>query len=267
MADDPLRMMQAEFELWGVKFQHCTRGSGHIELRWQVSPTKEVRSHIVAKTPSDHRWFMNERAAIRRMFRADGLVLKEQVANKPKQSKIERALSIPTHAENHDTQMRMLRAEVADLTEIVLMLKDRLEDVLTKPELAPPPPPLPPKPIEKLSTRSKKAIEYVSAKWNSIEALARDMEVPLKIALQKLNYLAKTGKVEIARGQCRLMPKLALVEPAPVPKLEIAVPAFLPKKSKAVAQSTIDKRKAREEKAMAIIKGIRPKHANGHGAN
>jgi hypothetical protein len=266
MADDPVRMMQAEFELWGVKFQHCTRGSGHIELRWQVSPVKEVRTHIVAKTPSDHRWFLNERAAIRRMFRADGLVLKEQIVNKPKPGKLEKALAAPAQVITTDDQIKLLRAEIGDLSDLVLSLKERLEDVLTMPASPAPEPLPPPAPIEKLSTRSKKAIEYVSAKWNSIEALARDMEVPLKTAIQKLNYLAKKGEVEIARGQCRLTPKPEPI-PEPAPKLEIALPAFLPKKSKAVAQSTIDRRKAREEKAMAIIKGIKPKHVNGHGAN
>src|SRR4051812_21839703 len=119
MADDPVRMMQAEFDLWGVKFQHATRGSGHIELRWQVSPAKEVRTHIVAKTPSDHRWFMNERAAIRRMFRADGLVLKEQVAERPKPpGKLEKALAAPVHVVTTDDQIRMMRAEIADLSEL-----------------------------------------------------------------------------------------------------------------------------------------------------
>jgi hypothetical protein len=280
MADDPVRMMQAEFELWGVKFQHCTRGSGHIELRWQVSPAKEVRTHIVAKTPSDHRWFMNERAAIRRMFRADGLVLKEQVMQRPKPpGKLEKALTAPAHVVTTDDQIRMMRAEIADLSELVLTLRDRLEDVLTAPvRPAPETPPLEPSPIvEKMSTRSKKAIEYVSANWNSVEALARDMDLPLKIALRKLNYLVKTGEVEIKRGQCRLMPKPEPISaapepmpepPAPAPALEIALPAFLPKKqSKAVAPSTIERRKARQEKALAIVKGMKPKHVNGHGAN
>jgi hypothetical protein len=276
MADDPVRMMQAEFELWGVKFQHCTRGSGHIELRWQVSPAKEVRTHIVAKTPSDHRWFMNERAAIRRMFRADGLVLKEQVMQRPKPpGKLEKALAAPGHVVTTDDQIRMMRAEIADLSELVLTLLDRLEDVLTAPvRPAPETPPLEPAPIvEKMSTRSKKAIEYVSASWNSVEALARDMDLPLKIALRKLNYLAKTGEVEIKRGQCRLAPKPVLAaEPvlAPKPVHLVVVPPLLPPKSNAapaVAPSTIERRKARQEKALAIVKGIKPKHVNGHGAN
>lgn len=263
MADDPLRMMQAEFELWGVKFQHTTRGSGHIELRWQVSPTKEVRSHIVAKTPSDHRWFLNERAAIRRLFRADGLVLKEQITNTPKPSKLEKALSIPTHVESHDHQIKLLRAEIADLSELVLTLRDRLEDVLTMPASPAPQEPPPPAIVEKLSARSKKAIEYVSAKWNSVEALARDMELPLKIALRKLDYLAKKGDVEIMRGQCRLTPKPVPV-PAPVPAP--ASEQIVPLKSNAappVAASTLERRKSRQAKALAIIKGIKPKRVNG----
>lgn len=274
MADDPVRMMQAEFELWGVKFQHCTRGSGHIELRWQVSPVKEVRTHIVAKTPSDHRWFMNERAAIRQKFRADGLVLKEQVVKRPKPpGKLEKALAAPTHVVTTDDQIRMLRAEVADLSELVLTLRDRIEDVLTAPVRPAPEtlPPLPP-PVEKLSTRSKKAVEYVSVNWNSVEALARDMDIPLKIALRKLDYLQKKGEVEIARGQCRLMPKpepISAEPEPPAPALEITLPPFLPprRQSKTVAPSTIERRKARQAKALEIIKGIKPKHVNGHGAN
>lgn len=260
MADDPVRMMQAEFDLWGVKMQHATRGSGHIELRWQVSPTKEIRTHIVAKTPSDHRWYMNERAAIRRMFRADGLNLKEQVAERPKPGKLEKALAAPSQVVTTDDQIRMMRAEIADLSELVLTLRDRLEDVLTTP-LMPAPETLAPEPapiVEKPSTRSKKAIEYVSSSWNSVEALARDMELPRIIALRKLKYLEKKGEIEFERGRCRLKEQ----EPEHVAVL----PLFLPKQSKAVAQSTIDRRMAREAKAMETIRAMKPKQMNGHGA-
>jgi hypothetical protein len=163
----------------------------------------------------------------------------------------------------------MMRAEIADLAELVMSLRDRIEDVLTKPELTPEPAPI----VEKLSTRSKKAIEYVSAGWNSIEALARDMELPLKIALRKLDYLAKTGKVEIMRGQCRLKP--APAKPLPAEPLQAELLPIEPPRSNAapvVSENTRARRLAREAKALSTIKSIPPRkrmngHTNGHGTN
>ncbi|WP_456679441.1 hypothetical protein [Bradyrhizobium sp. S3.7.6] len=158
----------------------------------------------------------------------------------------------------------MMRAEIADLTDLVMSLRDRIEDVLTKPEPKPEPEPI----VEKLSTRSKKAIEYVSAGWNSIEALARDMELPLKIALRKLDYLAKTDRVEIMRGQCRL-------KPAPAEPLQAELLPVEPLKSNSapvISENTRARRLAREAKALATIKSIPPRkrmngHTNGQGAN
>lgn len=227
-SNDPIRMMSSEFNLWGVKFTHQKCGSGHFELRWQASPDKEVRTQVIAATPSDHRWFMNERAALRRAFKQDGLVLKEQIKKKP--AAIVKALQVPEPVETDSEQIKMLRAEVVDLTSVVLHLGRRINRVLslltsatasttaaegTSPaeqieqtEHVEPVPALPVPPIEpiagsiaipvyaKQQFRGTKAIDHVTANWNSTDSLAKAMNVPRNIAYRKLYYLQGLDLVE-----------------------------------------------------------------------
>lgn len=206
--DDALTLLKSEFKLWGVDLQSQVRGNNHIELRWRVSPDKEPRSYFIANTPSDHRGWLNARSDIRALFRADGLDLKKHVSNKP--SVLTKALSLPKHVEPVDDQIRMLRAEVCDLTELVLELASRLDGVLgAKRETAPASVPVEaPKPA---SVRSIKAINFVSENWNSTEAIARDMNLSPTIVYRKLYYLHQQGKVEMDGGKWRKKPGLRLV--------------------------------------------------------
>ena len=68
MKNDQLKQIENEFKIWGVKFETRIRGSNHIELVWRASPDKEIRSYIIAKTPSDHRGWLNARADIRHLL-------------------------------------------------------------------------------------------------------------------------------------------------------------------------------------------------------
>ncbi|MBO4228363.1 hypothetical protein [Bradyrhizobium neotropicale] len=235
MADDPLRMMKSEFDLWGVKFEHRTRGSGHIELRWQVSPYKPIRSHIVAKTPSDFRWFLNERACIRRLFRQDGLVLKEEVEKKkphpagtpdipqPIGNTLAKALEIPQPVMTDRELLRALRDDVAVLTDLVLQL------LTTAPAAATPsaaesatvePTPAEPTPVAAVEApakrqqpfRSVNILACVSEGWNSIDAIAKAAGIPVKFAYRKLYYFQRKGELETSNSQWRRKPKLELVK-------------------------------------------------------
>lgn len=108
-------------------------------------------------------------------------------------------------------QLRAIRSEIADLTDLMLDIANAMSALREQPvEQAPPPPPQPvaaEPPAKKPSVRSKKAIEFVSANFNSIEAIARDMELPVDVTYRKLYYLQGKDEVELRRGECRLKPK------------------------------------------------------------
>lgn len=214
MREDALTILRSEFKLWGVKFQSRELNSGHIEVVWQATPDKEIRRYILAKTPGDWRGALNARAKIRQMFKQDGLSLKEQCA-KPKPV-LHKALAMPEPVEKDADQIKMLRAEVADLTEMVMELTGiitALRDHVT-PAPAPipePEPPVKPPEIVKPSVRSIKTIEFVSEGWNTTDAIARDMGLPKEVAYRKLYYLTKTNEVELCGGSWRKKPPLRLV--------------------------------------------------------
>lgn len=207
MNEDVLKNLQSEFKLWGVRPNVEYLKSGHIELSWNATPDKPERRHVIAKTGSDWRGWMNSRAHIRRLFKQDGLSVKEQV-RKPK-SAIVKALSVPGHIETDADQIKLLRAEVSDLSELVLMMNKTLRELIAVtppaevPQSLPPPPPPAPKP----SVRSVKAIDFVSTAWNSTDALARDMGLPPKTAYQKLSYLMRQDLVELSGGRWRKRPE------------------------------------------------------------
>jgi hypothetical protein len=203
---DALSLLRSEFILWHVNFCHEDTRSGHIKLRWQVAPEKPVRSYIIAKTGSDHREWLNARADIRRLFRADGLSLREVLKSKP--GALRKALELPPRFETESDQLRMLRCEVAELTELVIELSNiiiddrsmthrwhHVFDTALSEQKTP-------------SIRSIKAIDFVSDDWNSTEAIAHEMKLSVPVAYRKLFYLRQKGLVELARGRWRKRPSL-----------------------------------------------------------
>lgn len=213
--EDALSLISSEFKLWGVKFAIDHTGSNHYRLQWQVTPDKEVRTYFIAKTPSDGRGTLNARAEIRRLFKADGLILKEQCA-RPKPV-LQKALAIPEPVERDADQIRMLRAEVGDLSEMLLEAVTTITAIVKdlaaaqSAAIAAPPPPAP-APVEpKPSVRSVKTIDFVSDAWSSTEAIARDMELPANIAYRKLYYLAKQQVIELSGGRWRKKPPVKVL--------------------------------------------------------
>lgn len=222
MREDALSQISSEFKLWGVKFSTRDTNGGHIELRWQASPDKQVRSYVIAKTPSDWRGNLNNRAEIRRLFKADGLTLDRKPCAKVKPI-LAKALSLPEPVEKDADQIRMLRAEVADLTDWVVDMAgivSTLRDVLVAqrtPVVEEPvqPQEKPPSPIpesKKPSVRSITTIDFVSDAWSSTAAIARDMGLPANIAYRKLYYLMRQDIIELSGGSWRKKPMLQLVE-------------------------------------------------------
>lgn len=229
MAEDSvLNNILSEFKLWGLKPTIEHRNGGHIELQWQVSPDKEPRRTILPKTGSDWRGWLNQRAQVRRMFKQDGLRDPRDTIPKKPEPILQKALSPPPPPpEKPEDQIKSMRCEIADLTELVLELGSLVSKLcdIEKPPVAiaaqapqpqePAPPPPPPKRAR--NTRGNKVIDYLSNNWNSLDAIARDMGLEQIIVKRKLVYLAKNGAVELSDGRWRKTPP-PKAETAAVPK-------------------------------------------------
>lgn len=218
MEDTVLNNIMSEFRLYGIKPEIRHTPGGHLELAWQASPDKEIRKTFIPKTGSDWRGWLNQRSNIRRLFRQDGLSLKQP--DKPIPA-IKKALSAPAPVEPHQDQLRAVRAELADLTDMVLELgtivsglsdtvKQSMRAFEPAPRTAPvalaieelmPPAPPPPRPV-KPNFRSIKAIDHVSENWNTLDALAASMGVEAKFAYRKLYYLMRKEEVERSSDGC-----------------------------------------------------------------
>lgn len=224
MEDTALNNMKSEFRLWGVKPQINNLKSGHIELVWQATPDKPERRYIIAKTASDWRGWLNARSKIRQLFKQDNLKLVE-IIKQPKPAAIVKALAIPEPVETDAQQIKLLRAEVADLSELMLNMMTMVKELIAvipvptlAPENAPPPAPpaLPAPPVEQIAesikaefgyvtpvktrapnTKGIKAIDFLSTAWSSTDALARDMGLSPVVVKRKLLYLQEVkGLVE-----------------------------------------------------------------------
>jgi hypothetical protein len=132
-----------ELKSHGIKPQHRSLGSGHMEIAWQATPDKEPRRIVLASTSSDWRARTNVRAEIRRFLRADNVSLKpvQKPQRKPQSApKLEEALELPP-AEGLSTDDRIdaLSQEIADLSQLVLRLTKAVKNLLqAAPVKAPP---------------------------------------------------------------------------------------------------------------------------------
>lgn len=200
-----------ELKLHGIKGQQNDRGSGHIEVTWQVVPEKEKRTVIVAKTPSDWRSRLNTRALVRRFLRADNVALVREPTRKPKEKPkhLEKALELTNNTVVASTpeQLASLRGEISDLTELVLRLTKIVTSVRETmnthfPEQPAPPPVVP---IQH-SSRSIKLREYLTVdRPISLDALVRDTGLDLKQIKLKVGYMVKQGEAELFQNRVRLL--------------------------------------------------------------
>jgi biotin operon repressor len=202
--NEALDFVTSELSSRGIRFDTATSGSNHIEIRWQVSPDKEVRSFFAPNTPSDHRGRLNARAAVRRLLKADGVNLEPPASRKPA-ALLHRALELPKHVDPVPDQLKALRGELADLTELMLDLSGTVtmirEHILHR-EPKPAPPPKPP------SARSVKIMDYIVANWSSLDALARDTGLTEAAIWRKLHYLKtkKGAHIDLERHRVRIHP-------------------------------------------------------------
>lgn len=216
--DDALQLLRSEFKLWGVSFDTRRRGTSHIELRWRVSPDKEIRSYFISSTPSDHRGWLNARSDIRRLFRSDGLELKEP-HKKPKPSVLQKALSLPVPIESDADQIKIMRAELADLTDLVLDMSSIItllrEHIINTPEEPDADRRDESNVIEitrRSISRSIKTLEHIGEGWNSLDAIAQSMGLPPRLAYRKLYYERSKGTVEQSGDRWRRKPRLELAK-------------------------------------------------------
>jgi hypothetical protein len=115
-----------------------------------------------------------------------------------------RALELPRHTQPLPEQIADLRAEIADLTETVTGLATILAQIRDKIKRPAPLPPPAPEPIPELvKQKSKKDLfDFLSRKWISLDALARDMEQTTKQVYARCYY--HRAKVEVHKGSVRL---------------------------------------------------------------
>jgi hypothetical protein len=112
-----------------------------------------------------------------------------------------------------------MRAEIADLTEMVIELGGIIatlvqnQVVATQQITAQPEPVAAPVAAPKKSNRAIKAIDHVSDGWNSTDALANAMGVSPTIAYRKLYYLMGQGNVEYSDGRWRKKPPAVAAKP------------------------------------------------------
>jgi hypothetical protein len=199
----------AELKLYGIRPEVTHTNGGHIEIAWRAVPEKELRRVITSKTGSDWRARMNIRAEVRRLLRADNVMLKREEPKPKKHPELAKALNLPQQVVPIPDQITAMRGEVADLTELVIRVAKMVSTVRNTVAAQAPPPPAPPEPV---SSRSVKIKEYLSLdKWVSLSALSRDTGLSSKQIKLKLDYLERLGEVSVYQGQAKLNP----VEPRP----------------------------------------------------
>lgn len=191
-----------ELRTRGIKFDTEKTGSNHLELRWQL-PDKELRTVFLPNTPSDHRGRLNARAHVRRLLKQDGVDLAVPDPLKPRKpaALLARALALPkAHEPTTPELIRALRAEIADLTDLVLDLSGTMNMLRDHVMRQQPPPP----PQKKPSVRSKNILDFLTTSWSGLDAIARDMEVDRKIVYRKCYYLR--DKIDLDKDRARLKP-------------------------------------------------------------
>jgi hypothetical protein len=84
MRNECLAAALRELDAAGVRDIEQVNGGKHLQLRWRVNGHAALRMYSLPVTPSDWRAPRNTRAEIRRILRADGvLVVPEKVAPAP----------------------------------------------------------------------------------------------------------------------------------------------------------------------------------------
>jgi predicted Rossmann fold nucleotide-binding protein DprA/Smf involved in DNA uptake len=210
--NEELEFAVAELKRYNIRYETRETEGGHVEIRWQVSDAKQVRQVFTSKTSSDHRTRLNARSYIRQALRQDGVNTDQATQTQKKPSKLEQALKTPEPVETIPDQLRAMRSELADLTDLLLDISNSLAASRQPEPVQPVPEPItevavtPPPSSKQPSVRSKKVAAYLSTAWNSIDAIARDMGLPFEVTYRKLYYLKGQDKVEMRRGECRLKP-------------------------------------------------------------
>lgn len=73
MRNECLHAALGELHAAGIRDVTHARGGKHWQIRWQVNGT--TRFYSLPGTPSDHRSIANTRADVRRLLRADGMLV------------------------------------------------------------------------------------------------------------------------------------------------------------------------------------------------
>lgn len=83
MTANACKVVVAELRRAAVYDFEFVRGAKHEQVRWRVNG-HEPRFITIPGSPSDWRWEQNLRSDIRRLLRADGLLVDPEPAEKPR---------------------------------------------------------------------------------------------------------------------------------------------------------------------------------------
>ena len=122
MQDSEERIVIAELRQHKIAFRREQTGGGHIAIRWQISQDKQPRVFYAPNSGSDFRGRLNARADVRRMLRADGVNLDEVKLQPKPQTQLAKALHVPEPQVPIPDQIKIVRQELGDLTELMLDL-------------------------------------------------------------------------------------------------------------------------------------------------
>jgi hypothetical protein len=110
----------SELHKVGIKPEIEVTAGGHVRISWRATPDKELRTLFTSKTGSDYRGRLNIRANVRALLKQDNVHAPEKTP-KPKAA-IEKILELPKPTVSFPDQVAAMRAEISDLTDLVLDL-------------------------------------------------------------------------------------------------------------------------------------------------
>lgn len=199
MVDKDFDIIANELLAHGIKYRTEKAGSGHTNIYWEIGGKE--RRYTTSTTPSDHRSRLNCRAEVRRMLRADGIVIGKMAKSKDRDDARRGNSGTPI-----PDQLTDLKQEIADQTDMLLEMMDMVQFIKTALT-----------PVEDKKEENKAELKLVERNKNKkiridilqfvpFDRFVSTEEIENKSMLDnagvynRLMYQKKKGKVEQKRG-------------------------------------------------------------------
>jgi hypothetical protein len=218
MQNEVVQTIVKELSLHGIRHTKDFSGSGHVRIAWQTNQFKPMREYYAPSTPSDNRSRLNARAEVRRFLTADGVDITAKAVREAKPPGVfAKALQLPSQEPvvSLTDQVKMLRAEISDLTDLILGMAALVPvAVVAAPVAEPTPEPV----IETLPVEiAETSVPILPKKgahinltpylrrgtWKSVADIAKESGLPNFLVSRKLQWLKHSGIAEISFGLWR----------------------------------------------------------------